>query len=65
MSTNPYAASMSLANFQDPEKFYPERWLAMNEVDVLEASQPFSVGPRACLGRSYAFLPLHQILKGS
>jgi cytochrome P450 len=51
VSTNPFAASMSRANFDNPWEFKPERWLGMNESDQLEASQPFSFGPRACLGR--------------
>jgi cytochrome P450 len=31
--------------------FKPERWMGANQEDILEASQPFSLGPRACLGR--------------
>ena len=34
--------------------FKPERWLDKDSVDNLEASQPFSLGPRGCLGRRYA-----------
>lgn len=51
VSTNPFAASMSSANFVDPWDFKPERWLGENTEDNLEASQPFSHGPRSCLGR--------------
>ena len=53
VNTNPFAASMSATNFKDPWNFDPERWLGSNKTDILEASQPFSMGPRACLGRTY------------
>jgi cytochrome P450 len=62
VATNPFASSMSATNFRDPWKFDPERWLGMNEGDVLEASQPFSIGTRGCLGRSLAWLELHTTL---
>lgn len=43
--------------FKDPENFVPERWLDGEEgvirEDVKEASQPFSLGYRACIGRRY------------
>lgn len=53
VSTNPTAASLSSANFESPFEFRPERWLGekKNNRDVLEAAQPFSLGPRGCLGR--------------
>lgn len=51
VSTNPMAASLSTANFASPFEFRPERWLGVNDKDVLEACQPFSLGPRGCLGR--------------
>ena len=37
-------------------KFYPERWLESNSSDTKEASRPFSVGPRVCIGRKCALL---------
>ena len=43
------------ANFTDPKSFIPERWLP--EVreryrnDRKDALQPFSVGPRNCIGK--------------
>jgi cytochrome P450 len=42
--------------------FKPERWLGENAHDVTEASQPFSLGPRGCLGRSLGWLELRTIL---
>ncbi|KAH0357426.1 benzoate 4-monooxygenase cytochrome P450, partial [Aureobasidium melanogenum] len=57
VSTNPFAASMSSVNFKDPFKFVPERWLE-NKEDDPDASQPFSYGPRACMGRNLAWTEL-------
>ncbi|KAM5465924.1 hypothetical protein MauCBS54593_006172 [Microsporum audouinii] len=51
VSTSPVASSLDPTNFEQPFTFKPERWLGKNERDVLEASQPFSLGPRGCLGR--------------
>jgi len=38
-------------NFKDPYAFSPERWLDPNCTDNLSASQPFLIGPRACMGQ--------------
>ena len=50
--THSYAATHSPDNFVDPEKFAPERWLGggVYADDKKDASQPFGVGNRACLG---------------
>ncbi|EKG12700.1 Cytochrome P450 [Macrophomina phaseolina MS6] len=42
--------------FHEPYAFKPERWLDPACADVKEASQPFSLGPRGCLGRKYFLL---------
>jgi cytochrome P450 len=46
------------SNFTEPEKFIPERWLAGDEYQGVRfdkrrhhALQPFSVGPRNCIGK--------------
>lgn len=51
VSTNPLAACLSPANFKDPWAFVPERWTSADTNDQLDASQPFSLGSRGCLGR--------------
>lgn len=40
-------------NFRDPEMFVPERWLGdpRYDGDAKEVLQPFSIGPRNCLGK--------------
>ncbi|KAE8143175.1 cytochrome P450 [Aspergillus pseudotamarii] len=62
VSTNPFAASMGVENFSSPKSFIPERWLGENVVDTLEATRPFSIGSRSCLGRSLGWLELHLTL---
>lgn len=51
VSTSPLAASMDGRNFHDQWEFLPERWLGENKQDTLEASQPFSLGTRGCMGK--------------
>ncbi|KAI9794982.1 MAG: Cytochrome P450 monooxygenase orf9 [Peltula sp. TS41687] len=48
--------------FHEPYKFKPERWTQPDCTDTLEASQPFSLGPRGCLGRNFAMLEISLIL---
>jgi cytochrome P450 len=54
---HPRATSMAPFNFVDPELFVPERWLAEPPAryadDKLDASMPFSLGPRSCVGQRY------------
>lgn len=49
--THAWSLTHSEKYFADPYKFNPERWLDPDSVDVKEASQPFSMGPRGCLGQ--------------
>lgn len=48
--------------WKDPHSFIPERWIDEGSEDVKEASQPFSMGPRACLGINLAYLEMRIIL---
>ena len=43
--------------FKDPLEFVPERWLGDERYadDQRAAMQPFSVGPRDCVGKKYVF----------
>jgi cytochrome P450 len=54
---NGYAASRSATNFTLPDKFCPERWLGdpRFQRDEKKAHQPFSTGPRNCLGKNMAW----------
>ncbi|KAG6357390.1 hypothetical protein INS49_013267 [Diaporthe citri] len=49
-------------NFHDPHAFKPERWLDPARKDNLEASQPFSLGPRGCLGKNFALVEINLIM---
>ncbi|KAI2631794.1 putative cytochrome P450 [Xylaria nigripes] len=63
VSTSPFASSMHEANFSDPFQFKPERWLGeSSEKDALEASQPFSLGARGCLGRNLGWMEMRTTL---
>lgn len=46
-----WVVSHSAEYFEKPDEFLPERWIDNSYKDVKEASQPFSLGYRACIGR--------------
>jgi cytochrome P450 len=47
-----YAVFHSPANFRNPEDFIPERWISSEyDSDNKSALQPFSIGPRNCVGK--------------
>ncbi|KAF7171054.1 hypothetical protein CNMCM5623_003521 [Aspergillus felis] len=50
--------------FTEPNAFYPERFLGDSKFanDRRDALQPFSVGPRSCLGRNLAYAEMRLIL---
>jgi len=46
-------------------EFYPERWLdadAETKARMQQCFAPFSVGPRACIGRNLALMQLHILI---
>ncbi|PSN63043.1 putative cytochrome P450 [Corynespora cassiicola Philippines] len=61
-----YASFHSTKNFADPEEFAPERFLEVGESrwknDRRDALQPFSFGPRNCIGRNLAYAEMRLIL---
>lgn len=42
--------------FEAPEEFRPERWMTGDLKEVLAYFLPFSTGPRACIGRNFAWM---------
>lgn len=62
VSVHQSAAYLSPLNFYRPEEFLPERWMPFAKEnaqspfynDNREVLQPFSVGPRNCIGRNLA-----------
>ncbi|PQE10636.1 Cytochrome P450 monooxygenase protein [Rutstroemia sp. NJR-2017a WRK4] len=59
----PWAAVNSSLNFKYPQEFIPERWLGDERFvnDKLNASQPFSLGPRGCIGKNLSFFEMRII----
>ncbi|ORY66220.1 putative cytochrome P450, partial [Pseudomassariella vexata] len=60
--TSAWTVTHDEANFHDPYEFKPERWLEPECLDRFEASQPFSLGPRGCLGKNFAYVEINLIL---
>lgn len=66
VGVNQYAAYHSSSNFTRPYDYVPERWLpsapAEFASDRKAVVQPFSTGPRNCLGKNLAYLEMRIIL---
>ncbi|GFF24703.1 benzoate 4-monooxygenase cytochrome P450 [Aspergillus udagawae] len=70
VSVHQSAAYLSPLNFHQPGQFIPERWLpeAKDEPaspffsDKRDVVQPFSVGPRDCIGRNLAYAEMRMVL---
>nr|UYD62318.1 cytochrome P450 [Leptographium qinlingense (nom. inval.)] len=68
MAMAQYATYHSARNFFRPDDFLPERWLAAAADDPRfandrkDAFQPFSYGPRNCIGRHLAYSEMRAIL---
>ena len=77
VAVDSYAASHSPSNFRDPEAFIPERWLALEDLashnvdqefaanfkdDKKSVVQPFSTGPRNCIGQRLAMAQIRLIV---
>ena len=62
---NHYATYRDPRNFEAPQCFMPERWLEGQEDSSkakVEAFQPFSYGPRNCLGKNIARAEIRLLL---
>ncbi|TKA73419.1 hypothetical protein B0A49_03039 [Cryomyces minteri] len=64
VSVHHYSTYRSEANFREPNSFIPERWLSDPRFvsDNKAALQPFSFGPRNCLGKNLAYHEMRLIL---
>ncbi|KAJ5974338.1 hypothetical protein N7481_011548 [Penicillium waksmanii] len=60
-----YASYRSASNFALPDEFIPDRWLGTDarfNGDSKDVLQPFSYGPRGCLGKGLAYAEIRLIL---
>ncbi|KAK8080117.1 Cytochrome P450 monooxygenase alt3 [Apiospora hydei] len=62
-----FSAGRSSINFKDAKAFIPERWLSLSESsefvnDNRAAMQPFSYGPRNCIGVNMAYAEMRLVL---
>ncbi|KAK0113549.1 hypothetical protein ONS95_013800 [Cadophora gregata] len=70
ISTAAHATAKDPTYFYLPDEFHPERWLNSDHPlydarfarDVHEASKPFSLGPRWCIGSHLAYQEIRLIL---
>ncbi|KAL4863441.1 hypothetical protein BDV12DRAFT_202115 [Aspergillus spectabilis] len=63
LSVNQWATYHDAKNFKRPNEFIPERWISDEFTsDNKAALQPFSFGPRNCLGKNLAYSELRMIL---
>ncbi|KAL4919151.1 cytochrome P450 [Aspergillus aurantiobrunneus] len=63
VSVGGWAASHNPANFQQCDTFIPERWLGKGfEGDIKSGMQPFSLGPRGCIGKNLSYMEMRVIL---
>ncbi|KAK1574322.1 cytochrome P450 [Colletotrichum navitas] len=58
------SVNRSPVNFRAHDEFHPERWLGdpKFESDKKSAAQPFSFGPRNCIGKNLAYAEIRTIL---
>jgi cytochrome P450 len=70
VSVSGWSNTHSERHFHNAREFHPERWLPEDHPlydkaymgDVKEASKPFLIGPRACLGINLAYMEMRIIL---
>lgn len=62
VSVDNFVMSRDTRSFPDPDSFNPDRWIGDDSGCIKEASRPFSLGPRACLGVNLAYLEAKIIL---
>ncbi|KAB8337298.1 hypothetical protein FH972_021599 [Carpinus fangiana] len=57
-----YATYHSQSNWREPDRFDPDRWLHPNGKDRPSTFEPFSTGPRNCIGQNLAWVEMRMIL---
>ncbi|ETS84997.1 hypothetical protein PFICI_03022 [Pestalotiopsis fici W106-1] len=66
VTMNHYPAYRHESNFARPREFLPERWINTDDApfakDRRDVYEPFSYGPRNCIGKNLAWLELRLLL---
>ncbi|KAI4107532.1 MAG: hypothetical protein L6R37_001492 [Teloschistes peruensis] len=62
INVSPWTVAHNPEYWDEPMEFRPERWLDSQSSDVKEASQPFLLGPRSCIGRNFAYMEMNLLL---
>lgn len=62
VSTDHWTTKHDPRYWYNSDSFLPERWIGYGFGDTKEAFQPFSLGPRACIGINLAYLESRVIL---
>ncbi|OBS16867.1 hypothetical protein FPOA_12555 [Fusarium poae] len=62
VSVDTYTVSHDARNFPQPNNFIPDRWIDREWKVNRDASRPFSLGPRGCLGMNLAYLEARMTL---
>jgi cytochrome P450 len=62
VSTHPWTVTHSEEYWDNPDEFRPERWLEEGNKDVKDASVPFGLGTRQCLGQNIAWMEMRLYL---
>ncbi|PWY88901.1 cytochrome P450 [Aspergillus sclerotioniger CBS 115572] len=57
-----YTLAHSKQYWENPDAFYPERWLDSNGKDDFKATRPFLIGVRQCPGRQMAYQVLRVLV---
>ncbi len=63
VAVSSWAAAHNPKNFQDCDSFVPDRWLSdAYDQDNKKGMQPFSLGPRGCIGKHLSYMEMRLIL---
>jgi cytochrome P450 len=63
VAVSSWAAAHNPANFRDCDSFIPERFLDPSySTDIKKGYQPFSLGPRGCIGKNLSYMEMRLIL---
>lgn len=63
VAVSSWAAAHNPINFRECDQFIPERYIdKVYDTDWKKAAQPFSLGPRGCIGRHLSYMEMRLIL---